>query len=123
MILINQIKKTIGIVLLVLLIGCSPDILYIDRNNTIYVNRTFYINQSINNCTTPVCEVCLEANSFQTGVYDKDYVLSLIRQLKKYEAKQDKEFNETECKWELNKSNAKLEKTNTELCRWNSSWC
>ncbi len=111
---------TMGILLLI--VGCSPDIVYIDRNNTIYINRT------ITNTTTLTINNTIPCNNTEinTTIYDRDYVLGMIRQLKRYEDQQDTyyNYNETDCMWELNQSNIKREKAELELCVfWNMSWC
>ncbi len=105
------------LIVLIVLIGCTKEII-IERNNTIY-NIT-YKNITINN-TVP-CEVC--KNCSPCSEYNRDYVLSLIRQLKHYEKQQDKYWNNTECFDDLNNTNKELIECKGELCNeWNSSWC
>ena len=106
------------LVSILLLIGCTKEVI-VERNVTVerivYNNTIEYINNTVPcNVTEP------EINS---TVYDRQYVLGLIRQLKYYEKQQDIYFNDSECSWELNQSNIKRKKAEDELCGWNSSWC
>ena len=107
------------LVSIVLLIGCTPDVIYIDRNNTIIIYNTTYINRTINN-TIPCNLTCLGPENI---TYDRSYTLELIRRLKYLEGQQDRYWNDSECNWELNKSNNELEECEDELCEFNSSWC
>lgn len=110
------------LVFIILLIGCTPDPIMIERNITI--NRTVYLNNTIVINNTIPCDVCANCSEIESTVYDRQYVLGLIRQLKYYEKQQGLYFNDSECYWELNQSNFKLEKAEEELClNWNSSWC
>ena len=104
---------------LVLLIGCTnPTVIYRNNtiNKTIYLNRTIIINNTIPcNITEPI---------INTTIYDRDYVLGLIRQLKKYENQQDLYFNDSDCYDDLNRTETKLDVCEDIMCReWNSSWC
>ncbi len=109
----------VGIILV--LVGCSnPTIIY--RNNTI--NRTIYLNNTITINNTIPCNTTCPEPEINTTIYDRDYVLSLIRQLKKYEKVQDQFVNQSSCMLDLNNTEAKLEERELELCEnWNSSWC
>ena len=102
-----------------LLIGCSPSIIIVERNVTVekivYNNTIEYINNTI---IIPCNQTEPEIDS-----YDRSYMLSLIRRVKFLEGQQDKYFNDSECSWELNQSNTNREKAENELCEWNSSWC
>ena len=108
------------LILSLLLIGCTPNPIIIERNITINrtINNTIYItNTTIEPCNVTEPEI-------NTTIYDRDYVLSLIRQLKHYEKVQDKFVNQSSCMNDLNRTEAKLEKRELELCdNWNSSWC
>ena len=110
---------TIILTLCLLLIGCSPII--IERNNTI--NRT--INHTIYRNNTIIIPCNQTEPEIDTTIYDRDYVLGLIRQLKHYEKQQDDyyNYNDTNCLYDLNQSNIKRTKAENELCQWNSSWC
>ena len=108
-------------IIILLLVGCTPNPIIIERNITVekivYNNSIICINNTICNTTCPEPEI-------NTTIYDRDYVLGLIRQLKYYESRQDKYWNNTECKWELNQSNIEKDKAIYELCiYWNISWC
>ena len=106
--------------LVLLIVGCSPDVVYVYENHTTYINRTINNTTIINN-TIP-CNITREIN---TTIYDRQYVLGLIRQLKHYEKQQDDYYNhnETDCQYDLNQSDIKLYKAVNELCQINSSWC
>ncbi|KKK89278.1 hypothetical protein LCGC14_2734750, partial [marine sediment metagenome] len=95
-----------------------PSTIYIDRNNTIIIYNTTYINRTINN-TLP----CNITKPKINTSFDRSYMLSLIRRVKFLEGQQDKYWNNSECSWELNRSNVKLDIAEKELCEWNSSWC
>ena len=117
----KQTTKTMAcitiVMLLILVVGCTPSIVYVDRNNTIYKDNIIYINNTINN-TMPGCDLNASSN------YNRDYVLNLIRQIKRCEANQDKFFNSSDCEDELNQTEHRLEQAENELCdEWNSSWC
>ena len=113
--------KNITIVMvigLVLLIGCTPNPIIIERNITTYINRTINHTITINN-TCNITEPIIN-----TTIYDRDYVLGLIRQLKKYENQQNLYFNNSDCYDDLNKTQTELYKATNELCNeWNHSWC
>ncbi len=104
-----------------LLIGCSS-VIYIDRNHTVYINETINHTIYVYNTTIEPCN----NTEINVTIYDRAYVLGMIRQLKRYEDQQDTyyNYNETDCMWELNQSNIKREKAELELCVfWNMSWC
>ena len=116
----NVLISMVGIILsIILLIGCTPNPIIIERNITINrtINHTIYINNTI-------IEPCnVTKPEINTTIYDKSYVLSLIRQLKHYEKQQDKFINQSSCMNDLNRTEAKLEERELELCEFNSSWC
>lgn len=119
-------KRYILVILVLLLIGCTPNPIIIERNitvnRTVYVNQTIYVNNTIYINDTVPCNIT--EPEIDTTIYDRSYVLSLIRQLKYYEKQQDKYLiNNSDCDWELNQSNIKREKAEIELCQWNISWC
>lgn len=113
----------IAVGLVLLIVGCTnPEVIYINRTINgscipIIINNTITINNTI---IEPGNVSCPEVSS---TIYDRQYVLGMIRQLKYYEDMQDLSFNDTECQWELNQSNVKLNIAEEELCNWNSSWC
>jgi len=117
-------ERKVGLVFLLLilsllLIGCTPNPIIIERNITTYINRTInntiYINDTVPcNITEPI---------INTTIYDRDYVLGLIRQLKKYENQQDLYLNNSDCYDDLNRTETKLDICEDELCGFNSSWC
>ena len=109
------------LILSLLLIGCTPDVIYIDRNNTI--NGTINHTICITNTTIEPCNTTCPEPEINTTIYSRDYVLGLIRQLDFHENQQSLYFNDSECNWELNKSNNELEECEEELCEFNSSWC
>ena len=120
----NTMVMVIITIVLLLLIGCTnPTVIY--RNNTI--NITIYQNNTITIDNTIPCGPCnttCPEPEIDTTIYDRDYVLSLIRQLKHYEKVQDKFINQSSCMNDLNRTEAKLEERELELCdNWNSSWC
>jgi len=105
------------LILLFFLMGCTKEITIIET-----INETIYINQTINNTIyiyNTTIEPCNET------LYNRDYVLGLIRQLKHYEEQQDiyYNYNDTNCFYDLNQSNIELNKCKHELCYENSSWC
>lgn len=111
---------TIVIVLVLLLVGCSPSIVYVDRNNTIYINQTVYKNRTIligcnETCQEP--EPCQDNNAVSN--------IELIRRIKSCEKRSDDyiTYNESVCMYDLNQSNIEKDKALDELCEWNSSWC
>lgn len=110
------------LVSIILLIGCTR-VVIVDRNITINrtINRTIYVNNTIYINDTIPCNVT--GPEIESIVYDRQYVLGLIRQLKHYEKQQGLYFNDSECNWELNKSNNELKDCEEELCDWNSTWC
>ena len=114
----NKMLIIITIYILIGLIGgCTKEVI-IERNNTIYINKT--INNTITINESIYINNTMECNTS----YDKDYVLSLIRQLKHYEKQQDKYFNDSDCNDDLNHTNIELDRCKQELCiSWNSSWC
>ena len=112
-------KHHILMVMVLLIVGCSnPTVITINRtiNHTIYKNNTIYINDTVPcNITEPI---------INTTIYDRDYVLGLIRQLKKYENQQDLYLNNSDCYDDLNRTETKLDVCEDIMCReWNSSWC
>ena len=115
-------KSTILLMFIVLLIGCAnPEVLYIERNHTVYINTTINQTHYINITNVMPCNITEPI--INTTIYDRDYVLSLIRQLKKYEKQQDLYFNDSQCNDDLNRTEHELEIAENELCQWNSSWC
>ena len=110
------------IVVLMLQIGCTnPEVIYIDHNQTIYIDKI--INQTHYENITIVMPCNITQPIINTTIYDKTYVLGLIQQLKRHEQNQDKYFNDSQCNDDLNKSQTSLYKAENELCQWNSSWC
>ncbi len=108
--------------LLIVVVGCTnPDVIYINR--TIYNDSCIPIiinNTIIETCniTCPVLEDCPS-----TG-FNRDYTLSLIQRVKFLEGRQDLYWNDTECHYDLNRTEFKLEECEEEICdNWNSSWC
>lgn len=84
-------------------------------NRTIIINNTITINNTI-----PCNITCPKINTS----YNRDYVLGLIRQLKRLEKNQDRYWNNTECFDDLNRTTNELDECKQELCNeWNSSWC
>lgn len=115
---------TICLLIVVILTACTQDIVYVNRTNTIYRNRT--INKTIyKNITHLVLQntTCPEPNEINSPIYDRQYVLGLIRQLKHYETQQVKYWNNSECYDELNRTKKEIALAEKELCVWNSSWC
>ena len=124
------------LILSLLLIGCTPNPIIIERNNTI--NRTIYVNNTIYiNDTIPCNQTSPEINI----TYDR---LELIRRLKYLEGQQDKRIiNETECMphnateenlkecWgdrdrymdDIYELDDELDECETRLCDINSTWC
>lgn len=95
-----------------LLAGCQEKIVYRYVENsscpepkvikeTVIVNHTVYINNTIN--TTSKCQ---PANTTNTTT---KYILDLIRRIKRCEAMQVKNWNISECEWELEKCNESLQ--------------
>ena len=113
---INQYILMLGILLV--LVGCTK-VVVVDRNNTRYINRTINHTITINN-TIPCNQTEPEIN---TTIYDRQYVLGLIRQLKHYEKVQDRFVNQSSCMNDLNRTEYKLKERELELCEYNSSWC
>ncbi len=112
----------VGLVLLI--VGCSnPTVITINRtiNHTIYKNNTIYINNTIIepcNTTCPVLDDCPASG------FNREYTLSLIRRVKFMEGQQDLYWNNTECYYDLNWTEVKLEECEDIMCNeWNSSWC
>jgi len=118
-------ERKVGLVFLLLilsllLIGCTPNPIIIERNITTYINRT--INNTIYINDTVLCNITEPI--INTTIYDRDYVLGLIRQLKKYENQQDLYLNNSDCYDDLNRTETKLDICEDVMCReWNSSWC
>ena len=108
-------------ILSLLLISCTPNPIIIERNITI--NRTTYVNNTIYINDTIPCNLTCHEPEIDTTIYDRDYVLSLIRQLKHYEKQQDKYWNDSECHDDLNRTEFKLEECEDELCDYNLTWC
>lgn len=111
---------SITMVMCLVLIGCTKEIIV---EKEVIINRTINNTQYINITTIEPCNLtCQDCPPYSE--YNRDYVLGLIRQLKKYEVRQDRCWNTSECYDDLNKSNFKLEECKEELCdNWNSSWC
>ncbi len=114
---------TIILTLSFLLIGCTPNPIIIERNITVekivYNNTIEYIN-----ITTPCNITCPTLEDCPSSGFNREYTLSLIRRVKFLEGRQDLYWNNSECSWELNKSNVELKECEEELCdNWNSSWC
>ena len=99
-------------VFVLLLIGCAnPTVITINRtiNYTIYKNNTIYINDTVPcNITEPI---------INTTIYDRDYVLGLIRQLKRYENQQNLYFNNSDCYDNINRTETKLKECEDIMCR------
>lgn len=111
-------------VFIILLIGCTPNPIIIERNITInntiynitYINNTIYINDTVPcNITEPKPEINIS--------FDRSYTLELIRRLKFLEGQQNQFINHSDCFDELNTTTIKLDKCTDELCYENSSWC
>lgn len=112
-------KCLVFLLFIVLLIGCTPDTIIIERNITI--NRTINNTQYINITTVMPCN---ETGPVINTTYDRSYTLELIRRIKFLEGQQDKYFNDSECNDDLNRTETELEECEEELCdNWNSSWC
>ncbi len=110
------------IVIIVNIDGCTT---IIERNITrnITINRTINNTIYIYNTTIEQCNITCK-NCPPCSEYNRDYVLSLIRQLKRLEENQDKYWNNTECYDDLNHTDIELKECKAELCNeWNSSWC
>ena len=105
-----------SVLALLIILGCTPNPIIIERNITI--NRTINHTIYITNTTIEPCNVTKVNTSF-----DRSYTLELIRRIKFLEGQQDKYWNNSECSWELNKSNYELEECEEELCEFNSTWC
>ena len=117
----NVLISIVGIIFsIILLIGCTR-VVIVEKNNTIY-NITYINNTNYINDTVP-CNVTGPEPEINTTIYDRDYVLSLIRQLKHYEKVQDRFVNQSSCMNDLNRTESKLEERELELCEWNSTWC
>jgi len=118
----NKMLIIITIYILIGLLGaCTKDVIT-ERNNPIYINNT--INNTITINSTMPCEELSVCESCNECEYNRNYVLSLIRQLKHYEKQQDKYFNDSDCNDDLNHTNIELDRCKQELCiSWNSSWC
>ena len=110
-------KKALFI-LLFLLIGCkAPEPC---ENKTIIINQTVVVTITEPCDLTSECPECPECEKCQ---YDTNYVLELIRRLKKFEAQQTECFSDSECLSSLNRTGLELEDCKEELCGYNSSWC
>ncbi len=107
-------------VMVLLIVGCSnPTVITINRtiNKTIYLNRTIIINNTIP-CNITKLEPEINIS------FDRSYTLELIRRIKFLEGRQDLYWNDTECHYDLNRTEVRLEECEEELCNeWNSSWC
>jgi len=114
---------SITMVMCLLIVGCSNPII-IERNITVerivYNNTIEYIDNTVP-CNP--CNLTCPEPEIDSTVYDRQYVLGLIRQLKYYEEHQDKFVNQSSCMDDLNRTEYKLELAEEELCQWNSSWC
>ena len=115
---------SITMVMVLLIVGCTR-VVIVDRNITVerivYNNTIEYINNTIIepcNLTCPALEDC------HSSGFNREYTLSLIRRVKFLEGREDLYWNDTECHYDLNRTEAKLEECEEELCgNWNSSWC
>ena len=116
-------ERKVGLVFLLLilsllLIGCTPNPIIIERNITTYINRT--INNTIYINDTVLCNTTYHEPEINIS-YDR---LELIRRLKYYEDQQSIYFNDSECYDDLNRTETKLDVCEDVMCReWNSSWC
>jgi len=115
-------ERKVGLVFLLLilsllLIGCTPNPIIIERNITTYINRT--INNTIYINDTVLCNTTYHEPEINIS-YDR---LELIRRLKYYEDQQSIYFNDSECYDDLNRTETKLDVCEDELCGFNSSWC
>jgi len=95
--------KRLILLITILLLGCTRT-----EYITEYINQTIYINNTINktveipcNATNVTCQECPE--------YNKSRELELIRRISFLEGQQDKYFNDSECNWELNRTENELE--------------
>ena len=106
--------KLTSILLCILLIGCSKPIEC--ENNTITINNTInntiYINKTI---------PCNKTIKYISNCSNRE--LELIRRISFLEGQQDKYFNDSECNWELNKTNKSLEECNEKLCDYDVDMC
>ena len=111
------------LVFIIILIGCTPNPIIIERNITIYnityINRTIYINDTV------PCNVTGPGPGPEINIsFDRSYTLELIRRIKFLEGRQDLYWNDTECHYDLNRTEVRLEERELELCEnWNTSWC
>jgi len=113
---LNMKYVTINMVMFLLLIGCTKEVIVTEE---VIINRTIYLNNTIIINNTVPCNIT-ESKDY----YDRDYVLGLIRQLKKYEKQQDLYFNNSDCYDNLNRTETELKECEYIMCReWNSSWC
>ena len=110
--------------LLVLLIGCSPRIIEIDRIE--YVNQTKYVNVTTVIDNTIECAVCnttpIIANNITVGNCSKRKI-DLIQRIQWLESQQTEFINNSYCSYELNITKNKVKEMRNELCDWNISWC
>lgn len=94
--------------------NCHNETIIINKTRTIFNETIKYVNKTLE---------CTESNYSSTTSSTTSKELELIRRLKFLENQQDKYFNDSECNWELNRSNVELENCEEEICEWNSSWC
>ncbi len=105
------------LILSLLLVGCTPEPIIIERNIT--VERIVY-NNTIEYINNTIIEPCNQTEQDNHSVSR----LELIRRLKKYEKVQDQFVNQSSCMLDLNNTEYKLKERELELCdNWNSSWC
>lgn len=101
----------ICILMCILLVGCKPQIEYINVTHTI--NNTIYIEKEVK------VEVIKYINITEPCEYNETtspkYFLSLIQQIKRCEAQLARDWNITECEWEIQKLNHSLNECNESL--------
>jgi len=112
-------KHMIIIAVFILIMGCStPQPTTIYKNITVTVqNHTIeYRNSTVEcNCSNSfINETNCTDNSFINNA-DTQYILGLIRQIKRCEERELKYWNATECWWEVEAMNRSLVKCNDSL--------
>ena len=111
------------LVSIILLIGCTR-VVIVERNNTIYINRTINHTITINNTISLNNTIPCNTTGPELNIsFDRSYTLELIRRIKYLEGRQDRYWNDTECHYDLNKSNYELIECEEELCEFNLTWC
>lgn len=105
------------IFLMIFLVSCSSEIIiteYIQNDscpppteNTIEVNRTVYINNTV--------YIQNRSEFNYTSNETTNYVIGLIRRIKRCETLQNRYMNVTECEWELERLNKSLIDCNNSL--------